>query len=425
MTRGDVVSGSLSGSILIEPHTHHAYMRHRLARWREVSHCPAAHQRLAMRHVHGGLRDPHRQHALRFEGQHFTDDGRIARCFSFRADVPAQAQIDIRLGDAGCAQTLCGRENAPDLVERRIDESFRDDRRVLRDRHGRRTEDEKTHGQPNDGLHGGLESQGKLILADLVWALRSCLGALTAHGSAAVLDDTLVEQDIHPVYVSAAASSIGRVRTANEDAFATDDASGWWVIADGMGGYREGDVAARRVCGALRGLDANLPLEGVVDCIRERLGAVNSTLYEASVRALNPLMSGSTVVMLLARRTACAVLWAGDSRAYRLRHGQLACLTHDHTRAGELHLTPDADDHAITRAVGGEEILLLDVRRDTVRLGDRYLLCSDGLTRELNEERIAELLGAATVQTAAHVLIQATLDAGARDNVTVVVVEAT
>ncbi|MGH6609558.1 MAG: PP2C family protein-serine/threonine phosphatase, partial [Burkholderiaceae bacterium] len=78
----------------------------------------------------------------------------------------------------------------------------------------------------------------------------------------------------------------------------------------------------------------------------------------------------------------------------------------------------------ITRAVGGEDTLLLDVRRDRVRPGDRYLMCSDGLTHELNDERIADLLCEGDVQQCARALIDATLQAGARDNVTVVVIDA-
>lgn len=117
--------------------------------------------------------------------------------------------------------------------------------------------------------------------------------------------------------------------------------------------------------------------------------------------------------------------WAGDSRVYRLRHGQLTQLTSDHTWAQELNLqsVDEEAQHAITRAVGGEDTLLLDVRRDRVQLGDRYLLCSDGLTREVSDQRIAQLLATGSVRDSADVLVTATLAAGARDNVTVIVIE--
>lgn len=241
------------------------------------------------------------------------------------------------------------------------------------------------------------------------------------------MDDTLVEEDIHPIYVSAGISDVGRLRPTNQDAFAELNQVGVWAVADGMGGYRDGDVASRMVCEALQGLSAAGSPDEAIEVLRQRMSDVNRRLYEASVRRVNPIVSGSTVAMLLVRRTACAVLWAGDSRVYRWRQNRLVQLTTDHTWAAELNLqhAEEEADHAITRAVGGESTLVLDLRRDRVQLGDRYLLCSDGLTRELSDTQIAAAMAAPDVQSCAKKLIDSTLRAGARDNVTVVVVEAT
>jgi serine/threonine protein phosphatase PrpC len=241
------------------------------------------------------------------------------------------------------------------------------------------------------------------------------------------MEDTLVEEDIHPVYVSAGISDVGRLRPTNQDTFTELTDVGVWTVADGMGGYRDGDVASRMVCEGLQGLSAEGTLEEAIEVLRQRMSDVNRRLYEASVRRINPIVSGSTVAMLLVRRTSCAVLWAGDSRVYRWRQNRLVQLTTDHTWAAELNLqhAEEEADHAITRAVGGESTLALDVRRDKVQLGDRYLLCSDGLTRELSDTQIATAMAAPDVRSCAQKLIDATLRAGARDNVTVVVVEAT
>lgn len=247
------------------------------------------------------------------------------------------------------------------------------------------------------------------------------------NGRGALFDDTLVEEDIHPSYTSAALTDTGRVRPTNQDAFVDRSAAGLWAVADGMGGHRDGDVASRMVSEALQKFEPNKKLDASVDDLRRRLSEVNSRLYAAAVRAVNPVQSGTTVVMMVARRTSLAILWAGDSRAYRLRGDKLVQLTTDHTWASELHLDnepAEEADHAITRAVGGEATLLLDVRRDRVRLGDRYLLCSDGLTRELSPAKISELLGSGDANAAARALIDATLAQGARDNVTVVVIDA-
>lgn len=204
------------------------------------------------------------------------------------------------------------------------------------------------------------------------------------------------------------------------------DELGAWVVADGMGGYRDGDVASCMVCDAFVDMQPAARLDDMVRVVRDRLSDVNRHLFKAATRLINPVVSGSTVAVLLARRTTCAVLWAGDSRVYRLRAGQMMQLTTDHTWAAELNLQNPGEeaDHAITRAVGGEGTLSLDVRRDRVRLGDRYLLCSDGLTHELPDDVIAQLLGRGDVGDSANALIEATLRTGARDNVTVVVVEA-
>src|SRR3954471_10946671 len=245
-----------------------------------------------------------------------------------------------------------------------------------------------------------------------------------------LFEDTLVEEDINPEYVSAALTHAGRVRPSNQDAFVDRAELRVWAVADGMGGHMQGDVASRMACDGLNQIAPTPSLDRTIDEIQRRLGHVNAKLYAAAVRPKNPVQSGSTVVAFVAHRTDCAVLWAGDSRLYRLRAGQLSQLTTDHTWAAQMaaHLPPGdpllEEDHSIMRAVGGEHTLDLEVRRDKVQLGDRYLLCSDGLTRELSSDQIATRLGTGDVAAAADSLLEATLAVGARDNVTVVVIEA-
>jgi len=246
-----------------------------------------------------------------------------------------------------------------------------------------------------------------------------------------LIDTTQVPENTAPQYRSAGATHTGLVRPSNQDAFverpSLRPSLGLWAVADGMGGHRDGDVASRMIRDALEGHAGAATLEEAIDDVRQRMSDVNTTLYSAAVRPINPVQSGSTVVVLLIRELSCAVLWAGDSRVYRLRDGRLAQLTRDHTWASQMNLeeAPGEElDHSITRAVGGEDVLLLDVYRDRVRHGDRYLLCSDGLTRELSAARIALLLSTGDAQESTDALIKATLDAGAHDNVTVVVVDA-
>ena len=174
------------------------------------------------------------------------------------------------------------------------------------------------------------------------------------------------------------------------------------------------------VCDALAEVVPDSSFEDVVESVRERVCEVNEQLVRAATRSVNAVSSGSTVVALLARGTRCAVLWAGDSRAYRWRGGQLQQLTRDHSLAE----AEGAVSTAITRAVGGEPTLLLDLFRDRVHAGDRFLLCSDGLTRTVPDAQIRAWMEHEDIRGAVDGLIKATLEAGAPDNVTALIVEA-
>lgn len=235
------------------------------------------------------------------------------------------------------------------------------------------------------------------------------------------------EADLVQSWRSAGATHTGLERTSNQDSWLELPQSGLWVIADGMGGYRAGDVASRMVCEALVDFAPCATLEDSIDAVRERVGDVNEQLYGASIREVDPIQSGTTVVLLLANGDGCAAMWAGDSRVYRLRDGELSQMTLDHTWAAQLAargVRHQLTDHTILRAVGGEPTLLMDVKRDRVKRGDRYLLCSDGLYRELSNQQIAAMLGAGEIQHCVQSLLEATLAAGAHDNVTLILIEA-
>jgi type VI secretion system protein ImpM len=233
-------------------------------------------------------------------------------------------------------------------------------------------------------------------------------------------EELLVEDVTPPRFRSAAASDVGRVREINQDSFIERTEVGIWAVADGLGGHSQGEVASRMVCDALADVVPDSSFEAVVEAARQRVSEVNDQLVRAATRAVNAVSSGSTVVALLTRGTRLAVLWAGDSRAYRWRDGRLEQLTRDHSLAE----TEGSTSTAITRAVGGEPSLLLDLYRDRVHAGDRFLLCSDGLTRMVPDSQIRAWMEHDDIRDAVDGLIKATLDAGAPDNVTALIVEA-
>ncbi len=222
---------------------------------------------------------------------------------------------------------------------------------------------------------------------------------------------------------SAAASDVGKVRAINEDSFIEHPESGLWAVADGLGGHSDGEIASHMVCDALAGFQQAGTFEDTIRAACDRLGAVNDQLVRTAARLQPGNRSGSTVVALLVRGSRCAVLWAGDSRLYRWRSGRLEQLTRDHS--APLPGAPGrGNPDAITRAVGAQAHLELDVCREQVRPGDRYLLCTDGLTRAVPEARMRAAMEVDDVAAAARALVDATLEVGAPDNVTALVVEA-
>jgi serine/threonine protein phosphatase PrpC len=245
-------------------------------------------------------------------------------------------------------------------------------------------------------------------------------------------DDSLDEKERFQ-WFSYAATTVGKHRKINEDAYLEIPEIGLWAVADGMGGHSCGDVASKTVIEALGTLSSPGNIESYTACTMECLRTVNANLLEMASDTDKGGIIGSTVVVMIAVGMRCAAVWAGDSRLYQYRNGALTQLTNDHSLMTELSQqgilvedTPDAEKAAniVTRAVGADPDLSFDVVPFEAEAGDLYVLCSDGLVKEVNDREIEQILQQQECRDSAQHLVELALQRGARDNVTIVVAHA-
>lgn len=231
-------------------------------------------------------------------------------------------------------------------------------------------------------------------------------------------------------WISAAATDVGSKRRINEDALLERPDAGLWVVADGMGGHSAGDVASHAVVHPLSLVERPEALSDFVEAVEDALLSVNDQLRSYAEQELGGRTVGSTVVSLMLSARTGVCLWAGDSRLYRLRNGQLSRLSRDHSavqemvEAGTLSQA-EADRHpksnVITRAVGGSERLYIDSAVFAPEPDDVFLLCSDGLYNEVTEDVIRRKMSL-TPDDAVRQLLDEALHNGGRDNVSLIVV---
>jgi len=252
-------------------------------------------------------------------------------------------------------------------------------------------------------------------------------------------------------YEAAAASHRGRVRTANEDSFGICAEEGLFIVCDGMGGAAAGEVASRMavetvmqsLCrhsvevhstGTDQGaLEAKQGSE-VPGLLRGAVDDANHLVFSQAANDSRLHGMGTTLVALLVQEDKVWVAHVGDSRCYRLRNGTLEQLTRDHSLVDEQvklgQLTREEADRSplrnvITRAVGSQRSVATEIGEVDAAPGDLYLLCSDGLTRELHDARIETLLKQpGDLDILCQHLIDSANEAGGRDNVTCILARA-
>jgi len=231
-------------------------------------------------------------------------------------------------------------------------------------------------------------------------------------------------------FETGAVTDKGCVRQQNEDNYLTKDESGVWLVADGMGGHEAGDFASGRIVEVVGSIGLPTSAPDLQARFHDRVARAHADIQARSAE-MNGATIGATLVALLAFGENFACVWSGDSRIYLLRGGELRQVTVDHTEAQELLAAGSisAEEAAnwprknvITRAIGVGRAPRLEEVYGNLRPGDSFLLCSDGLTAHVNDPEIADAMEAEDAQKTARGLVDLTLERGATDNVTVVVV---
>jgi protein phosphatase len=232
-------------------------------------------------------------------------------------------------------------------------------------------------------------------------------------------------------------SDVGRQRSRNEDSFSIDPELGLYLVADGMGGHGNGDVASRLVVEAVEryfrqdGRERRpTTSEAATSSLRAAVGSAQGSLRSAMDEDTSLSGMGTTLVGFLAMGENAVVAHVGDSRAYRWRDRRLERLTRDHSWVDEQvaagYLSEDqARSHplksVVTRALSGEAGVEVDARSLTLRPGDRYLICTDGLTTMLTDDDIeARLARDGSLESVCRDLVDQCNARGGLDNITLV-----
>ncbi len=224
----------------------------------------------------------------------------------------------------------------------------------------------------------------------------------------------------------------GNVRKFNEDSIFTNPNVGIWLVADGMGGHNDGNVASSMIAEAVSAFGEADKTSNLVHDFQLKINSVNRRLLAIS-NGDDALLVGSTVVALIIAGDTFSCLWAGDSRCYLIRAGSISQVSHDHTEVQELvdrgTISPQEAKtwprrNVITRAVGADDGLQLEIVSGIVRHGDSFILCSDGLTGHVSDVEIQETAQWSRSDAACDKLVEMALDRGGKDNVSVIVVHA-
>ena len=223
----------------------------------------------------------------------------------------------------------------------------------------------------------------------------------------------------------------GYVRTRNEDSILLLDEESIWAVADGMGGHHAGDFASQTISNNLSLYRQQPSLENSILSLEENIIKSNAIIREKSCQIGKNETIGSTVVCVYLWKNYAFTFWAGDSRLYRFRNDQLQRLTEDHSyveelvRMGKIEAS-DAESHpaanVVLKAVGIYDNLCLDFEYFELLDGDIFILCSDGLYKDLDDKTIVPIIkeNKDDMVQLTKTLLSSSLDAGGTDNISII-----
>jgi protein phosphatase len=236
--------------------------------------------------------------------------------------------------------------------------------------------------------------------------------------------------------ISHGVTNIGHIRTKNEDSILLLPEESIWVVADGMGGHHAGDFASQTITQNMSTFKQQSALEKSISLIEENLINSNTVIRQKALELGENATVGSTVVTTYIWGKFIFVFWAGDSRLYRHRDNQLTRLTEDHSYVEELIKignieAKDAEAHpasnVVLKAIGVVDDFRVDLSYFEIQNDDIYMLCSDGLYKDLDESKISDIIqtNRDDLPLLNQTLLSSSLDAGGSDNTSIVAIKVT
>ena len=223
----------------------------------------------------------------------------------------------------------------------------------------------------------------------------------------------------------------GNVRSKNEDSILVHADENVWIVADGMGGHHAGDFASQTITNNLSLFKQHASLDDNILLLEENILNSNSVIRKKSYKLGRNATIGSTVVCVYVWNNYLFTFWAGDSRLYRYRDSKLERLTEDHSyveelvRMGKIEAR-DAEEHpaanVVLKAVGIDDNLCMDFEYFEILDGDIFIICSDGLYKDLVEEKFTPIIEAnpEDMTGLSEALLSSSLDAGGTDNTSII-----